>query len=297
MTTPGILRGAFRETYRNIPLVTTLYGMNLLFASVIAMAFRAFVAHPGNAGALGPLLKDFDMTLLYDFLRTRVEAISALWQVVLFMTLLSVALNAVSSGGVLATLESGAPYSLRAFLGGCGTFAFRFLRLLVLTGIVTGLAAIALVACAMPVLWWLSRNHTSEIPVIEGIAAAALALVLVLFLAVMASDYARVLTVRADSRSMARAFGTSFVFLAKNAWGAIALQVIVALLTVCLFALCLGLTGLLEMNSGPKVVLVFIVQQVFVWCRSFLRVMLFSCELAFTRSRVAASGPAEIGST
>jgi hypothetical protein len=51
------------------------------------------------------------------------------------------------------------------------------------------------------------------------------------------------------------------------------------------------------MNSGPKVVLVFIVQQVFVWCRSFLRVMLFSCELAFTRSRVSGSGTTEIVST
>jgi len=113
----------------------------------------------------------------------------------------------------------------------------------------------------------------------------------------MASDYARVLAVRSDSRSMVRTLGKSFAFLWRNARGAIALQVMVALLTVCLFALYLGLTGLLEMNSGPKVVLVFIVQQVFVWCRSFLRVMLFSCELAFTRSRVPASGPAEIVST
>jgi len=80
MTTPGFFRGAFRETYGNIPLVTTLYGMNLLLASVIAMAFRAFVADPGNAGALGPLLKDFDMTLFYDFMRTRGEAVGALWQ-------------------------------------------------------------------------------------------------------------------------------------------------------------------------------------------------------------------------
>jgi hypothetical protein len=40
--------------------------------------------------------------------------------------------------------------------------------------------------------------------------------------------------------------------------------------------------------------MVFIVQQAFVWCRSFLRVMLFSCELAFTRSRVPVTRTAEI---
>jgi hypothetical protein len=51
------------------------------------------------------------------------------------------------------------------------------------------------------------------------------------------------------------------------------------------------------MNSGPKVILVFIVQQAFVWCRSFLRVMLFSCELAFTRLRLAVTGTAEIEAT
>lgn len=294
MTIVGVFRGAFRETYRNVPLVTTLYGMNLLFASVIAMAFRAFVADPANASALGPLLKDFDMTLFYDFVRTRGDGLRALWQVVLFMTLLSVALNAVSSGGVLAVLGSGVPFSLRAFLAGCGTFAFRFLRLLVLTGMMTGLAGVALIAIAGPVLEALSRNSISEIPVIEGIAAAAVALVVVLFLVVMASDYARVLTVRTDSRSMVRTLGTSFAFLGRNAWGAIALQVMVASLTLCLFALFLLLTGLLQMNSGLQVILVFIVQQAFIWCRSFLRVMLFSCELALTRSRLAVAGPAEI---
>ena len=297
MTTLGVFRGAFRETYRNVPLVTTLYGMNLLFASVIAMAFRAFVADPANAGALGPLLKDFDMTLFYDFVRTRGEAIGALWQVVLFMTFLSVPLNAVSSGGVLATLGNGAPFSLRAFFAGCGTFAIRFLRLLILTGMMTALAGIALIAVAGPVLGALSRNSTSEIPVIEGTAAAALALVVVLILIVMASDYARVLAVRSDFRSMVRTLGKSFAFLGRNAWGAVTLQVIVASLTVCVFALYLLLAGLLAMNSGPKVILVFIIQQAFIWCRSFLRVMLFSCELAFTRSRAAAEGPAEIGST
>jgi hypothetical protein len=294
MTGIAVFRGAFRETYRNVPLVTTLYATNLVLASVIALAFRAFVAVPGNAGALGPLLKDLDMTLLYDFVRTRGEALGALWQVVVYMTLLSVALNAVSSGGVLSVLGSGAPLSLRAFFAGCGTFAFRFLRLLLLTGIVTGLAGIALIAAAEPVLGALSRNSTSEIPLIEGAAAAALVLVAVLILVVMASDYARVLTVRSDSRSMVKALGESFAFLRRNAWGAIFLQVLVAFLTVCLFAIFLLLTGLLQMNSGLLVILVFIVQQAFIWCRSFLRVMLFSCELAYTRSRAAAAGPAEI---
>jgi hypothetical protein len=212
------------------------------------------------------------------------------------MTLLSVALNAVSSGGVLGTLGSGAPFSFRGFFAGCGTFAGRFLRLLILTGIMTALAGIALIALAGPVLEALSRNNASEIPVIEGTAGAALALVTLLVLVVMASDYARVLAVRSDSRSMVRILGKSFAFLWRNAWGAIALQVIVALLTVFLFALYLVLAGLLEMNSGPKVILMFIVQQAFVWSRSFLRVMLFSCELAFTRSRMAAAAPAEIGS-
>jgi hypothetical protein len=218
----------------------------------------------------------------------------ALWHVVLFMTLLSVALNAVSTGGVLASLGSGAPFSLRAFFAGCGAFAPRLLRLLVLTGVMTVLAGIAVIAAALPVLGALSRNHASEVPVIEGTAAAALALVVVLIPVVMASDYARVMAVRSDSRSMVRTLGASFAFLGRNARGAIALQVIAASLTVCLFALYLLLAGVLEMNSGPKVILMFIVQQSFLWCRSFLRVMLFSGELAFIRWRMPMAGFSEV---
>ncbi len=295
MTLIGLFRGAFRETAGNVPLVAALYGTNLVFASVVALAFRAFVAGLPGAGSLEPLLKDFDMTLFFDFLRTRGYAIGALWQVVLFMTLLSVAVNAAGSGGILVSLGSGSSFSLREFLLGCGTYAFRFLRLLVLTGVMTALAGFALIAIAGLLLEALSRNGTSEIPVIEGLAAAAVVSGAVLMLVVMASDYARVLTVSTGSRSMLRTLGRSIAFLARNAWGAIALQVVMASLTLCLFALFLLLAEVLEMNSSMRVILVFIVQQAFIWCRSFLRVMMFSCELAFTRSRLPSAGHAEIG--
>jgi hypothetical protein len=294
MTLVDVVRRAFRDTYRNVPLVAILYGTNLLFASVIALAFRAFVADLGNAGALAPLLKDFDLTLFSDFLRSRGDALGALWQVVLFMTLLSVAVNAVSSGGILVALGSDAPFTLREFLLGCGTFAFRFLRLLVLTGVVTTIAGLALIACAGMVVGTFGRNATSEIPLIEAIAAAAAVMGAVLMVVVMASDYARVLTVNTDSRSTVRTLGNSLAFLGRNARGAIGLQVLMTSVSVCLLTLFLLLAGVLEMNSPSRVILVFIVQQAFVWCRSFLRVMLFSCEIAFTRSRVPVTGHVEI---
>jgi hypothetical protein len=295
MTTIVIFRGAFRETCRNLPLVATLYGANLLFASVIALAFRGFVAGLGNAGSLGPLLNDFDMTLFYDFLRVHGDAVGALWQVVLFMTLLSVAVNAVLSGGILEVLAGGPPFSLPTFLTGCGTFAARFLRLLVLTGVMTALAGIALIAVAGPAIGSLTGNSKSEIPVIKGIAAAAIVSGAVLIVIVMTSDYARVLTVSTESRSVIRSLGASLTFLARNPGGAIGLQIMLGSVLVCLTGLFLLVAGSLEMNSGWRVFLMFIVQQAFIWCRSFLRVMLYSCDLAYTRSRRAVGGPAEIG--
>lgn len=295
MTIIGVLRGAFRETCRNVPVVVTLYVTNLLCASVIALAFRGFVADIGNAGSLGPLLRDFDMTLFYDFLRTHGEGVRALWHVVLFMTLFSLALNAVASGGILAVIGCGAPFSLQAFLLGCTAFASRFLRLLLLTCMMTGLAAVALLAIGGPAVGVLTQGSMSEIPVLEGVLGTAVVSALVIMLLVMASDYARVLTVCRDTRSMVRALGNSFSFIGRNAPGAIGLQIVLVAATVCLFTFYLLVTGVLEMNSGWSVFFVFVVQQAFVLCRTFLRVMLFSSELAFARSRGTVTGPLETG--
>jgi hypothetical protein len=290
MTLADVLRRALRETRGGVPVVGALYLINLSFASVIALSFRGFAAGLGNAGSLGPLLREFDLSLVHDFLSTHGDGVRALSQAALFMTLLSAAVNAVASGGILSALGEGGAFTLRAVFAGCAVFAFRFLRLLLMTGVLIAVAALMVIVVAGPAIGSITADSTSEIPGLELTIAAAAVLGMVVVLLVMASDYARVLAVITDSRSMVRALGSSFAFLGRNAGGALALQALLALAEMCLLAVFLLLSGLLEMNSIWQVFLVFVLQQAFVLARTFLRVLIYACELIFMRSRRAAWG-------
>jgi hypothetical protein len=290
MTLAEVLRRAFRETRGGIPIVAALYLVNLSFASVVALSFRGFAAGLGNAGSLGPLLRGPDISLVYDFLNTHGDGIRALSQAALFMTLLSAVVNAVASGGILSALGDGEDFTIRAVLAGCATFAFRFLRMLLMTVVMIAVAALAVILVAGPLISSLTSGSTSEDPGLELTLAAAAAAGILVVLLVMASDYARVIAVLTDSRSMVRAFGGSLAFLGRNAGGALALQALLGLAEICLLAVFLFLSGLLEMNSLWQVFFVFVLQQAFVLSRTFLRVLILACELIFMRSRTAAWG-------
>ncbi len=285
MTMMQVFRRSFLLAWRNLSLVAVLYLINFLLASVIALSFRGLVAGIGSAGSLGPLLKDFDLTLFADFLRIHTEGISTLWNVVTFMTILSVPTGAVMSGGVLSVLGSGSSSPLQALLAGCGAFAVRFLRLLLFTCVIAVVAVVALAVAGGWVIHAVTNGGTSEIPLFEGVAGTAIAWGCVIMLLVMLADYARVLTVRSDSRSMVRALAGSFVFIGKHAPGTVMLQLLCVAVSACLAAAYLYAAGAVGMDSGWRIVLVVLLQQAFVLGRTFMRVAQVSCELTFVRSR------------
>jgi hypothetical protein len=280
-------------------LGSAVYVCNLLMAAVIAAAFRAFVAGTDSVSSLAPLFTDFDATLASDFLNRHGEAIGALARAVVPLALLSLAVNVILTGGILSLLSSRQKFSLRGFLRGCGHFAGRFLRVFFLVCLLLAAVGGIMITIFAGLDALLSSPVTAETRGNLIAAIGILATGFMLVVVVMVGDYARVLTVVDDGRSMLKALWSSFRFILRSAAGAFGVQYLFLLVNIGLFLLYLSAEWHTGTGSGFLLGFLFVVQQLVMIARAFLRTALFAGEVELAAlsaaERLEAVAPAAAG--
>ena len=127
----------FQQSKKSFQMILLLYGINLLIALPLAMAFRsALIRSFDNSLAVEMMLKDFDATVYSDFMKYHGKFISTLllqipWLIVLYMIN-----NMLTAGGVISYVNAPQPFSLSAFFEKCGKFFYRLLKLLTILVVV-----------------------------------------------------------------------------------------------------------------------------------------------------------------
>jgi hypothetical protein len=120
-----------------------------------------------------------------------------------------------------------------------------------------------------------------------------------LVVVVMVGDYARVLTVVDDGRSMLKALWSSFRFILRSAAGAFGVQYLFLLVNIGLFLLYLSAEWHTGTGSGFLLGFLFVVQQLVMIARAFLRTALFAGEVELAAlsaaERLEAVAPAAAG--
>jgi hypothetical protein len=181
------------------------------------------------------------------------------------------------AGGALEVLTSADERRFAHRFGRGLRFFGRFLRL----GLVTLVAALLLAALTVGPLLALNRRvraeSGSEWLSFAVVAAALLVLGLVLLLALLAQDAARIRIVREDARRVlpALAAGVRLVLRRPVPW--LSTWALNALVLLAAFAVYLALSGTAAI--GSRVALLVLLQQGFVLSRCALRVALLGAEL------------------
>jgi len=142
------LRRGFTETARLYRITLVLYLANLAAAAVLAAPMAVLIDESFGRSLSGlDLASSFRFEAIVDFLQARRDAIASHFQVLGFGLLLYATLSAVLTGGMIDALKSPprSPF-LPRFLGGCGRFAFRFLRLIPYLG------------AALAGVYWINRS-------------------------------------------------------------------------------------------------------------------------------------------
>jgi hypothetical protein len=262
-------------------MVLFLYIINFVFAAVLALPFRsALKAGLGNSMSAEQLLYKFDYTLFIDFMNKHGERISTVFTQVLWVALFYVFVNTLLAGGILAVLRSDdRKFSMKSFFAGCGIYFFRFLRLF-LVSLLFFLLAFILYSILNGIFGALTSNATSEVlPFILTIVALVFFLFLI-SIVVMIFDYAKIATVVNDSTAMFKTAWGAVKFVARNFGKTLALQYSIFLILVIFTLIYLLIDDMIGMTAPLAIFLMFIVQQVSISLRLWIRILSFASELA-----------------
>ena len=194
------------------------------------------------------------------------------------------------SGGIIDRYARDRPTHAHGFFTVSGVFFFRFLRLLLLAAVVYGL----LFGMVHP---WLFQGVysrlTNDVTVERTAFLIRVALYLVfavpLTVANLLFDYAKVRAVVEDRHSMIGAFGAAVGFVRRNRGGVLALY----FLNVLLFGLVLAAYALLAPAAGSDgwaMWLAFVIGQLYVVARLWVKLLFWASETALFQSRLAHAG-------
>jgi hypothetical protein len=266
---------------RNMRLAVTLWILNLaLAAAATAPVWRALDDAIALLPAADSLAESFSFGVIADLEELHPGLIGGLASSAAAAFGLGLLVGLVASGGALEVLTSGDDGRPFAHRFGRGAFRFfsRFLRLGAITLVLAALVAALVAGPLLALDRYAWRESASEWLVLALSFAALVACGLVLLLALLVQDAARVLVVRGDLRRVLPALGSALVLLWRHpgrwlgAWGGNA-----ALLGVA-FAAYLALASLIP--AGPALVALVLLQQLFVLVRCGLRVALLGAEIA-----------------
>jgi hypothetical protein len=263
-------------------LVVTLWLVNLTLALAAGvpgfLALRSAIALLPAADALAD---GFSLGILVDLAEMRPGLFGGLALSALGVAFLGLLVGAAATGGALEILMSrdDRPFAHR-FGRGAGRFFGRFLRAGLLAGVV-GAGVAALVAGPVLALGgWLRRESSSEalshLVLLGGVALAAL----VILLALLALDAARILIVREDVRRTLPVLRSCFAVVLGHPVKWVGTWGVNAILGVLALGLYVAFRNAVPAGTGTLILLMLVAQQVFVVVRAGLRVALLGSEIA-----------------
>ena len=279
-----------RAAAKQPKLIACLWAAYFVFSLVPVLPGLAWLragldVSPASADAL----ERFDFGLLSDLLNyDRSNVFSLLFLSMVAAGMVALVASAFVMGGILEVLGGGGGGDdsdrrtfMHRFARSGGHFFWRFVRLAVTAGVcgvlATGIVAALIGAVTAPLgeSEWEPGGYLAGLLVVLAVAGTA-----ALFL--LALDYARIRVARDDGRKMLRAYFSGLGFVVRHLVGAygIALGIIATLAGVMLLYIAYE-TNSPVASTGALIAVLFVLQQITVAARVFLRVALIGAERAY----------------
>ncbi len=286
----GSLRKALvegiRQTNRSLAVVWILFGVNFLLALIPALLFRSgIIAGFGSSLAPEQLISRFDFTVYMDLMYKNSGSLSGAFALITWFVIVNNLLSTFLDGGIIGTLgETSERFTFPSFFSLCGRFAGRFIRLFLV--LILAIVAVGMVAMMVSgaVYSLVAGEGETEIEILRAAASAITVFILPMSMLALSADYARVITVAVDQRSMFKAFwlGVRFTFthLIKTYGLYLILMIPALVLLLSWILISIGLNT----STIWAVLGVFLLQQVVVMARLWVKVVSVGSQVAFYAS-------------
>lgn len=291
MTTGAAIRKGFALARRARAAVWVLFLANLGLAALAALPiYRGILRFTGHSLMSEALLRGFPADWFVDFSLNSPGSLERYAGVIALLAILSMPINTVLSGGVLARMSAPeSPFSLREFFRDTGRFAWRLIRLM-LIGLVGYWIVFRVLNQGLGELvrkW--TRDLLDDRPVFLARLAVGLLVILGLVFVNLVMDFARVKLVMEDGSSAAEAFLASLGFAVGRFRKALVVYAIPALGGIALLGLYRLLLPWSAINAPAggqyreplTLALLFIVHQAVMFGRYWFRLATWASEWSY----------------
>ncbi|MBP6619736.1 MAG: hypothetical protein KAX81_03665 [Leadbetterella sp.] len=264
-----IFTKSFNQIVQKPLLVFFLYAVGFVLAMLVARPFYVTFLNEANTSvALDKLIEDFDFMIFTDFFHQSQRAFKPFVPLVFVLGLVYLLLNTFFAGGVLDATEQDKfkfPRFFEASAQHFGRFAMLLVFLFIFLMVLVSLAGMFFFIFAA------IAEGGSEKDYILWMIPPVLILVYFVGFVVILGDYGRVMLFKSQTLTPYSAFWKAFSYIFKRPT-AIALFWVIIVLSIILSVVYLGIDSLIGMNSGLTIFVMFLVQQTFVFARTFLKI-------------------------
>lgn len=269
-----ILSQAFKRTAKNWKAVLTIFLVNVLMSLILVRPFYVTLkAESNNSIEFDKLLSGFDFTVFFDFMNKNGHALKPFWPLGAVLAFIYLILNIFFSGGILNQLSLREPFRLGDFLKSSAHYFGRFSLLFLIEFVV--IIVLLIISIIFLGLFGMMADGGTEITYVLWLTPPFLIMVFLMSLVLNIANYAKVLLYKYEELGIWNGFlkATGYVF---SNFKTMRIFWAVVLLAILLLLLYLLIESIIGMTSAVTIVIMFIIQQGFIFARVFLKTWLLS---------------------
>ena len=271
----------FVLAYRVKKLVTTIFFITLFLVLILAVPFGSTLEKKaGNSMAFASLLKDFNFTVYRDFMNQFSGSIYPFISIAIWMGVFYLLFTIFFEGGILDILiRNERKHSLTTFWGASARYFSRFLRLAIYSVIIQIVIALAVYIPVVNILDSVSSTAESEKTLFYILLTGVIVHLIFFIFILTVTDYAKIMIVENKKYKPFKTLFKSFGFVLNHLLSTYFLYLILLVAPVVLFILYFGIEAQIVMSTGVRIFIIFVIQQVFIWCRIFIKMWILGSEL------------------
>jgi len=277
----------FKSTGRAWAMPTFIYLVNLILGIVIAVPFlETLKQKAGFRMAIQDLLSGYDHTVFREFFNEASVQLGPFIRQGLWIAILFFIVSIFLTGGILHIFsDKSYPFTFERFFSGSLKFFPRLLKIslymLIIYLLITALIFLIVFLISAVSLSGTGSEKTIFFIILPGLCLWLLFMILFLIVA----DYARFSIVRNDSRKVFITIFRSLKFVFGKFPFTYGLYLMLMVAPVALIYIFTLLSDGIGMTSGIKILVMFIIQQLFIWARAFTRVWTFASQFDYYLGR------------
>jgi hypothetical protein len=286
MRTFDTLKSGLSQASRQWQMLVWLLVINLLFSLVLVLPIYSLIAGSVEDSLMAERLRDrLDGLWLADLINREEfgRTIDGIGWLFLVLPPIYLLFNTLLSGGIIAHFHRGERFQLAVFLGDCGAYFWRFVRLFLISLICYGaIAVLGFIFGAY--IDSVDRWATRYTPVVYLEWGRVIVIVVLFLLVNMIFDYAKIKTITGDARGMWRQTGGALRFVFSHFLKTSGLYLIVGIIGLAITAPLLLAYSRINQTSASLLLIGFVLGQVGVLARLWARLVFYSSQLEFYKA-------------